>query len=138
VTAAGVATWLPALATIEKRARLLGTGFGVEVALVWPLVGGVVGPELLVSAGTKDRVAVRPDRVFRHAIRLGARGVVLSHNHLSRTGPSEADHAVTRRLVAAGHLLGIPLLASLVIEPDAVHDLVSARTWLTTAPAGHP
>ena len=59
MTAAGVATWLPALATIEKRARLLGAGFGVEVAPVWPLVGGVVGPELLVSAGTKDRVAVR-------------------------------------------------------------------------------
>ncbi len=45
---------------------------------------------------------------------------------------------VRLRLVAAGHLLGVPLLASLVIEPDAVHDLVSARTWLTIAPAAHP
>lgn len=54
---------------------------------------------------------------------------MFSHNHLSDTGPSAADRAVTRRLVAAGHLLGIPLLASLVVEPSATHDLVSDRTW---------
>ncbi|MDQ3152147.1 MAG: hypothetical protein M3R63_10655 [Actinomycetota bacterium] len=74
-------------------------------------------------------MTVRPDRVFRHAIRLGATGVVLSHNHLRDTGPSDADHAVTRRLVAAGHLLGVPLLASVVVEPSATHDLVSNHTW---------
>lgn len=121
--------WLPYLSIIEERVRLIGDGFGVEVALVWPLVGGSVGQEIIVGAGSRDRVSVRPDRVFQHAIRLGAAGVVFSHNHLHDTGPSTADHAVTRRLVAAGHLLGIPLLASLVVEPSATHDLVSGRTW---------
>ncbi|MGH3985572.1 MAG: JAB domain-containing protein [Pseudonocardiaceae bacterium] len=82
-----------------------------------------------MGAGGRDRVSIRPDRVFQHAVRLGAGGVVFSHNHLNDTGPSAADHAVTRRLVAAGHLLGIPLLASLVVEPGVTHDLVSDRTW---------
>ncbi|MGH3835854.1 MAG: JAB domain-containing protein [Pseudonocardiaceae bacterium] len=121
--------WLPALDAIEERARLIGDGFGVEVALVWPLVGGSVGQEIIVGAGSRDRVSVRPDRVFQHAVRLGAGGVVFSHNRLKDTGPSDADRAVTRRLVAAGHLLGIPLVASLVVEPSATHDLVSDRTW---------
>lgn len=121
--------WLPALGAIEERVRLIGDGFGVEVALVWPLVGGSVGQEIIVGAGGRDRVSVRPDRVFQHAVRLGAEGIVFSHNHLKDTGPSAADGAVTRRLVAAGRLLGIPLLASLVVEPSATHDLVSDRTW---------
>lgn len=121
--------WLPALGAIEERTRLIGDGFGVEVALVWPLVGDSVGQELIVGAGSRDRVTVRPDRVFRHAIRLSAHGIVFSHNHLDDTGPSQADHAVTRRLVAAGHILGVPLVASLVVEPSATHDLVSERTW---------
>ncbi len=124
-----VVAWASALRTIEERARLIGDGFGVEVALVWPLTGDAVGQELIVAAGTSDRVTVRPDRVFRHAIRLGATGIVLSHNHLRDTGPSDADRAVTRRLVAAGHLLGVPLVASVVIEPSATHDLVSGHTW---------
>ncbi len=86
-----VEIWLPALGAIEKRARLIGDGFGVEVALVWPLVGESVGQEIIVGAGSRDRVSIRPDRVFQHAIRLGAGGVVFSHNHLSDTGSSPAD-----------------------------------------------
>lgn len=124
-----VDSWLPALAAIERRARLMGGGFGVEAALAWPMVGGSVGQEIIVGAGSWDRISIRPYRVFQYAIRLGAGGVVLSHHHLHDTGPSAADRAVTRRLVAAGHLLGIPLLASLIIEPSATHDLVSDRTW---------
>lgn len=131
MTATQLPSWQPALARIEHRARLIGTGFGIEIALVWPVVGDTVGQEILCSAGTANRVSVRPDRVFRHAIRLGATGVVLSHNHICGTGPSAADRAVTRRLVAAGHLLGVPLLAGLVVEPAATYDLVSEHTWPT-------
>ncbi|MGH3922063.1 MAG: JAB domain-containing protein [Pseudonocardiaceae bacterium] len=75
--------------------------------------------------------------MFRHAVRLGASGLVFSHNHLNDTGPSEADRAVTRRLVAAGHLLGVPLLASLVVEPSATHDLVSDHSWRHAATISH-
>ncbi|MDQ3152148.1 MAG: hypothetical protein M3R63_10660, partial [Actinomycetota bacterium] len=31
-----VVAWASALRIIEERARLIGDGFGVEVALVWP------------------------------------------------------------------------------------------------------
>lgn len=128
-----VGSWRSFLVMIENRARLIGDGFGVEVALAWPLVGDRVCQELIVAGGTQDRVSVTPERVFRYAIRLGASAVVLSHNHMTATGPSDADHAVTRRLVAAGHLLGVPLVASLVIEPDMIHDLVGGRNWPSVA-----
>lgn len=65
-----------------------------------------------------------PARLFRYALQVGSVGVVLAHNHPVATGPSSADRAVTRRLVAAGHVLGIPLLAHLVVEMAEVHELV--------------
>ena len=99
------------------------------MALVWPLLDGQVGQEIIAAAGSADGVALRPEQIFQYAIRVRASGVILSHNHLLDAGPSAADHAMTRRLVAAGHLLGIPLRASLVVEPSGTHDLITERWW---------
>lgn len=45
------------------------------------------------------------------AFRLRATEIVLAHNHFAEARPSAADLAVTRRLVAAGALVGVPLRA---------------------------
>jgi DNA repair protein RadC len=59
---------------------------------------------------------VHPREVFGPAVRLGASAVVCAHNHPSGDPtPSVEDHQVTRRLVEAGNLLGIPLLDHVVI-----------------------
>gem|GEM_PF-6171589 len=104
--------------------RRITAGFENELALAWAVVDTGVLPPVIASVGTAGHVAVDPERVFRDALRVGASGVVLAHNHPVTTGPSRADEAVTRRLVAAGHVLGIPLIAHLVVEPHAVHELV--------------
>jgi DNA repair protein RadC len=69
-----------------------------------------------VSVGTQTTSLVHPREVFGPAVRLGASAVVCAHNHPSGDPtPSVEDHQVTRRLVEAGNLLGIPLLDHVVI-----------------------
>lgn len=74
----------------------------------------------LVSEGTVSSALVHPREVFGAAVRMGASAVIVAHNHPSGDPePSPEDLTVTRRLIEAGKLLGIPLLDSLVIgAPD--------------------
>lgn len=76
---------------------------------------GVLGVKT-VHIGTADSAPVWPRDVFREAIRLGAAGVFVVHNHPSGDPePSAADYAVTDRLVAIGELLQIPLLDHVIV-----------------------
>ncbi|MEM1022576.1 MAG: JAB domain-containing protein [Myxococcota bacterium] len=69
-----------------------------------------------VGRGTVSACLVHPREVFRPAIARGATHVVVLHNHPSgRPEPSPEDLALTKRLVEAGHLLGIPLVDHLVV-----------------------
>lgn len=112
------------LRTIVADLRCMTGGFANELAVAWPVLPVGIGEPVISAVGTEQHVRVLPERVFRYALRVGAVGVVLAHNHPTSSGPSRADEAVTRRLVAAGHVLGIPLVAHLVVEPVAVYELV--------------
>ena len=69
-----------------------------------------------ISQGTLTSSPVHPREVFASAIREAAAGVILLHNHPSGDPePSPDDEAVTRRLVAAGELIGIPILDHVVL-----------------------
>jgi len=64
-----------------------------------------------VSVGTLASSLVHPREVFRPAILAGGAAIVVTHNHPSGDpSPSPEDVALTRRLVAAGVLLGIEVL----------------------------
>lgn len=52
---------------------------------------------------------------------------VLVHTHPCGRPPSNADLAVTRRLVAAGNLIGVPLLGHIVVAPPSWYDCCDAR-----------
>lgn len=59
---------------------------------------------------------MHPREVIKSAILSNASGIILLHNHPSRDcQPSEADIAVTKRLMDAGELLGISVLDHIVI-----------------------
>jgi DNA repair protein RadC len=61
-------------------------------------------------------VEVHPRDIFRPAIARNASAVLVAHNHPSGdVKPSEQDLALTKRLVEAGRLLGIPVLDHLII-----------------------
>lgn len=72
--------------------------------------------DVTVSQGTLTASLVHPREVFRPAIRRAAAAVVLVHNHPSGDpSPSSEDHEVTRRLCAAGELLGIRVVDHVVV-----------------------
>lgn len=64
-----------------------------------------------VSVGTLTSSLVHPREVFASALSERAAAVLVVHNHPSGDPePSQADRDVTRRLIRAGRLLGIPLV----------------------------
>ena len=72
--------------------------------------------EVLVTKGILDASLIHPREVFRAAVAEGAAGLILVHNHPSGDPmPSAEDRAVTRQLVEAGRLLGIPVLDHVVV-----------------------
>ncbi len=71
----------------------------------------------VVSIGTLDSSLVHPREVFRFAIMNGISSLIIGHNHPSGdVSPSKEDRAVTKRLAAAGNLLGIKLLDHVIIS----------------------
>ena len=79
--------------------------------------------DIMASRGTLTASLVHPREVFRPALREGAAALVVVHNHPSGDpGPSHEDREVTRRLVQAGALLGVPLLD---------HVVVAERGWMS-------
>ena len=69
-----------------------------------------------VGRGTLDSVLVNPREVFKGALLANAAAIVATHNHPSGDPtPSLDDLDITRRLVAAGDVLGIPVLDHIVV-----------------------
>jgi DNA repair protein RadC len=72
--------------------------------------------DITVSEGSLTVSIVHPREVFNLAVRESAAAVIFVHNHPSGDPhPSEEDHALTRRLTAAGEILGIRVLDHIVI-----------------------
>lgn len=75
--------------------------------------------EVLISRGVLTGSLVHPREVFRPAIAEAAAGIIVVHNHPSGDPtPSPEDRAVTGQLVAAGTLLGIPVLDHVIVAGD--------------------
>jgi len=69
-----------------------------------------------VSIGCLTASLVHPREVFKPAILAGSAALIVAHNHPSGDPePSTEDVVLTRRLAAAGQLLGIEILDHLVI-----------------------
>jgi DNA repair protein RadC len=70
----------------------------------------------VLAVGTLNSLGVEPRDVFREAAIGGATAIVIFHNHPSGDPtPSPEDVALTRRLVAAGLLIGIDVVDHLVL-----------------------
>ncbi len=79
-------------------------------------VKGYVISNQIVSIGTLSNSLVHPREVFYPAIRHKAASVILVHNHPSGDPtPSTQDYEVTKTLIDAGKLIGIPINDHLII-----------------------
>lgn len=72
--------------------------------------------EAVISVGCLTSSLVHPREVFQEAVVSRAAGLVLFHNHPSGDPePSAEDVSLTRRLAAAGTLMGIEVLDHVVL-----------------------
>lgn len=75
-----------------------------------------LGDPQIVFQGTLDGTTVHPREVFQTALKWGAHSVMVAHNHPSGDPePGKLDIELTRRLVSAGTIVGIPLHDHLVL-----------------------
>jgi DNA repair protein RadC len=76
----------------------------------------------IITIGTLNASLVHPREVFADAITDRAAAILVAHNHPGGTlEPSGPDIVVTKRLRAAGELLGIRLLDHVIVTPTAHH-----------------
>ena len=90
----------------------------------------VTGAHVVAIGGQHGIGTIESRTVFRAAIAACASAVILGHNHPSGDStPSPEDIATTAKLMAAGKLLGIPVLDHIIVTRDS-------RRWHSMASRG--
>ncbi len=91
----------------EKREHLVALLLNVK---------GDIESKYTVSIGELSATSVHPREVFNPAIRKGAAGIIVAHNHPSGDPtPSEEDLITTKRLIDASEIIGITLVDHIII-----------------------
>ena len=89
------------------------------VAIFLDVHNKVTGAHVVAIGGQARIGGVEVRTVFRAAIAACATGIILGHNHPSGDpGPSKEDREITDALVAAGKLLGLPVLDHVIVTRD--------------------
>lgn len=70
----------------------------------------------VLTKGTASETLAHPKDVFAAALRRNAARIIVAHNHPSGAlSPSRDDIALTRQLLQAANIIGIPLLDHLIL-----------------------
>ena len=78
----------------------------------------------IVTIGILDASLVHPREIFRRAILVNSKSIILAHNHPSGdTTPSSEDIKVTKTLVEAGNLLNIKVRDHVIAGRDSFTSL---------------
>ena len=74
----------------------------------------------VISEGSLNATIVHPREVFRGAIVATAGSIILLHNHPSgNPDPSNEDKMLTRQVVEAGKIIGIPVYDHMIFAGNA-------------------
>ena len=83
----------------------------------------VVGFEV-VSEGLLNSSLTHPREVFRGAIVATAAAIIIAHNHPSEsTEPSQEDISITKQIMEAGKIIGIPVHDHIIFAGDSYTSL---------------
>lgn len=105
--------------------RLRDRSHEVFVVLVLDAKNGVK-TEIELSRGTLNASLVHPREVFKAAIDNVAASVIVVHNHPSgNPEPSAEDLEITRQLVEAGKIVGIPVHDHVIVAGDGYTSLAA-------------
>lgn len=85
----------------------------------------------IVSMGTLDSSLVSPREVFKASLLSNAASVICLHNHPSQNPQySNEDIETTKRLIAAGDILGIPVLDHIIVAGKNICSLRDKAGYL--------
>jgi len=89
----------------------------------------VIGYEVM-STGTVNQAVVYPRVIFEKAMNRNAAAIILAHNHPGGSlYASDADWALTERLLSAGKLLDIALLDHVIITESRCVSMRDQARW---------
>lgn len=84
---------------------------------------GCMGISTVATGGISACVA-DPKIVFALALKASPAGIIIAHNHPSgNKSPSNAGEELTRRFVAAGRLLDLPVLDHIIVTREGYTSL---------------
>ncbi len=104
----------------DLKRLLMPLADGLEQEHFWVILLDVrccmIGQIVEVSRGVLDASLVSPREAFKEAIRSAAKCIVIAHNHpTGDSSPSAEDLRVTRQLIEAGKVIGIPVMDHLIV-----------------------
>jgi DNA repair protein RadC len=71
----------------------------------------------VITKGLVNRTLVHPREVFHAAVKDLAVAIIIAHNHPSGSlEPSTQDEEITRKMIQAGEVMGIPVLDHMIIS----------------------
>lgn len=77
-----------------------------------------------VSHGTLSASLVHPREVFKAALLSNAHAILVAHNHPAGSlYPSKEDLETTQQLVAAGKILGVPVLDHIIVAYSGIRSI---------------
>ncbi len=80
--------------------------------------------EIKITSGTLNSSLVHPRECFSEAVKEKAASVIFVHNHPSgNPEPSQEDIAITKQLVEAGKILGIPVYDHIIVAGSSFTSL---------------
>lgn len=84
-----------------------------------------------VSVGILNSSLVHPREVFKLALMVSAASVIVSHNHPSgNIEPSAEDIAMTKQLVEAGKIIGIPIHDHIIVTEANGYSSLAERGFI--------
>lgn len=82
----------------------------------------------LVSVGILNASLAHPREVYTRAVKHRCSTVVVAHNHPSgNSEPSDSDIEITKKLVSAGHIIGIELIDHIIYTDETAYSFREHR-----------
>ena len=100
----------------DYAAPIIGDKDKDHFAVILTNVKNVILSMPIISIGSLTASVVHPREVFKEAIKNSAAAIIMVHNHPSgNPEPSPDDINLTRRMVAVGKMMDIPVLDHVII-----------------------
>ncbi|HEX2568622.1 MAG TPA: JAB domain-containing protein [Polyangia bacterium] len=81
-----------------------------------------------LASGTQTSVMVDKTLIFRNAILLGGKAIIVAHNHPDGSlTPSPQDVVLTKSLIEAGQILNIEVLDHVIVSPKGTCASIKER-----------